>query len=58
MATIDQPTPSHPKSPQRDVPPLQPGGPKVSNDNPDPARVNYQSPDSQHEKFNDNPKER
>ena len=59
MGTIDQPTPSNPKSPQPDTPPLQPGGVERSRGNTaDPARVNYQTPDSQHDKFRDDPKER
>lgn len=52
MGTINQPKPSEPKSPQADTPPLQPGGPTVSHDNTaDPARVNYQTPDGQKDKF-------
>ena len=48
MATINQPTPSNPKSPQADPQPLQPGGPTVSNANkPDVTRPNHQTPDSQ-----------
>lgn len=54
MATIDQPTPSNPKSPQPDQPPLQPGGPQTSRNNAgDPKRPNYQTPDSQHDKLRD-----
>jgi hypothetical protein len=57
MATIDQPKPSEPKSPQPDQPPLQPGGPRISRPNTaDPQRVNHQTPDSQHDKFRDDPK--
>ncbi|HVG25920.1 MAG TPA: hypothetical protein VND45_17315 [Thermoanaerobaculia bacterium] len=55
MATIDQPTPSNPKSPQPDVPPLQPGGPQISRNNAgDPKRPNYQTPDTQDEKIGNN----
>jgi hypothetical protein len=51
MATIDQPTPSNPKSPQPDQQPLQPGGPAVSNSNSaDVTRPNHQTPDTQKEK--------
>lgn len=54
MATIDQPKPTQPKSPQPEQPPLQPGGPTVSRSNTaDPKRPNQQTPDSQHEKFRD-----
>jgi hypothetical protein len=54
MATIDQPKPSEPKSPQPDQQPLQPGGPEVSRSNsPTPQRANIQTPDSQHDKFRD-----
>jgi hypothetical protein len=54
MGTINQPTPSNPKSPQPDQTPLQPGGPQVSRDNAaDPKRPNYQTPDTQHDKFRD-----
>jgi hypothetical protein len=54
MATIDQPTPSNPKSPQPDQQPLQPGGPPSSRSNSaDPKRPNFQTPDSQHDKFKD-----
>jgi hypothetical protein len=54
MGTIDQPTPSNPKSPQPDQQPLQPGGPKVSrSSSADPTRPNHQTPDSQHDKFRD-----
>ncbi|MFP5247841.1 MAG: hypothetical protein ACLGH0_14200 [Thermoanaerobaculia bacterium] len=54
MGTINQPTPSNPKSPQPDTQPLQPGGPKVSRGNSaDPQRVNPQTPDSQSDKFRD-----
>ncbi len=57
MGTIHQPTPSNPKSPQPDDQPLQPGGPKVSRSNSnDPTRVNAQTPDTQHDKFRDDPK--
>jgi hypothetical protein len=52
MATINQPTPSNPKSPQPDQQPLQPGGPKGSRDNSaDITRPNHQTPDSQKDKF-------
>ena len=52
MATIDQPTPSNPKSPQPDQQPLQPGGPKVSRSNTsDITQPNPQTPDSQKDKF-------
>lgn len=51
MATIDQPKPSQPKSPQPEQQPLQPGGPTVSRSNsPAPERPNVQTPDSQREK--------
>ncbi len=51
MATINQPTPSNPKSPQPDQQPLQPGGPPVSRSNSaNPERPNYQTPDSQKDK--------
>jgi hypothetical protein len=54
MATINQPTPSNPKSPQPDQQPVQPGGPTVSRSNTaDPQRANHQTPDSQHDKFRD-----
>ncbi|HET8774134.1 MAG TPA: hypothetical protein VFP80_10100 [Thermoanaerobaculia bacterium] len=54
MATIDQPTPSNPKSPQPDQQPLQPGGAAVSRStSADPKRPNPQTPDTQHEKFRD-----
>ena len=50
MGTINQPTPSNPKSPQPAQQPLQPGH-KVSNDNQaDPATPNFQTPDSQKDK--------
>lgn len=56
MGTIDQPKPSAPKSPQPDQQPLQPGGIEQTRPNSaDPQRVNYQSPDTQHEKFRDEP---
>ena len=52
MGTIDQPTPSNPKSPQPDQQPLQPGGPQVSRSNSsDPKRVQHETPDSQADKF-------
>jgi hypothetical protein len=52
MGTINQPKPSEPKSPQPDVHPLQPGGPKISKNNTaDPARVNHQTPDGQSDHF-------
>lgn len=54
MGTIDQPTPSQPKSPQPDQQPLQPGGPQVSrNNSADAKRPNYQTPESQRDKFRD-----
>lgn len=54
MATINQPTPSNPKSPQHDSPPLQPGGPEISRSTTaDPKRPNHQTPDSQKDKFRD-----
>lgn len=57
MGTINQPTPSNPKSPQPDQQPLHPGGPQVSRSNSaDPQRVNHQTPDSQHDKFRDREK--
>ena len=59
MGTIDQPTPSNPKSPQPDVQPLQPGHAERSRSNSaDPTRVNHQTPDSQHDKFRDDPQHR
>jgi hypothetical protein len=52
MGTINQPTPSNPKSPQPDQQPLQPGNTKISNDNQvDPATPNFQTPDSQKDKI-------
>lgn len=57
MATIDQPTPSSPKSPQPSQQPLQPGGPPTSQNNTaDPQRSNYQTPDAQ-DKIHDNTKD-
>lgn len=57
MGTINQPTPSNPKSPQPDQQPLQPGGPQVSRpDSTDPQRSNQQTPDTQHDKFRDREK--
>lgn len=54
MGTINQPTPSNPKSPQPDQQPLQPGDVQVSRSNSaDTKRVNHQTPDSQHDKFRD-----
>lgn len=54
MGTINQPTPSNPKSPQADQQPLQPGNVERSRSNSaDSSRPNYQTPDSQHEKFRD-----
>ena len=54
MGTINQPTPSNPKSPQADTQPLQPGGPKSSRDNAaDPKRPDFQTPDSQRDKIRD-----
>lgn len=54
MGTINQPTPSNPKSPQPDSPPLQPGGPQISRDNrADPDRPNVQTPDTQDENVGD-----
>jgi hypothetical protein len=51
MATINQPTPSNPKSPQADQQPLQPGGPAPSRDtSADTKRPNYQTSDSQKDK--------
>jgi hypothetical protein len=47
MATIDQPTPSRPGSPQPDRQPLQPGGPVDSrNNSAEPERVNHTTPES------------
>ena len=58
MATIDQPTPSSPKSPQPGQQPLQPGGPPTSqNNSADPQRPNFQTPDGQ-DKIRDNTKEK
>jgi hypothetical protein len=58
MATINQPTPSSPKSPQPGQQPLQPGGPQISgNNSADPKRVNHQTPDSQPDKIRDNSRE-
>ena len=52
MATIDQPKPSEPKSPQPDQQPLQPGGPAPSRQgSADPQRSNPQTPDSQQDKI-------
>lgn len=57
MGTINQPTPSNPKSPQPDQQPLQPGGPQVSRQgSANPQRPNPQTPDSQHDKFRDREK--
>jgi hypothetical protein len=54
MGTIDQPTPSNPKSPQPDQQPLQPGGPQVSRSNSaDPKRANIQTPDTQEDRIHD-----
>ena len=54
MATINQPTPSNPKSPQPDTPPLQPGGTQTSRSTTaDPQRPNHQTPDSQKDKVGD-----
>ena len=54
MATINQPTPSNPKSPQQDQPPLQPGGPEISRSNAaDPKRPQHQTPDSRGDKVGD-----
>jgi len=51
MGTINQPTPSNPKSPQPDSQPLQPGGTTTSRPNTvDPERPNPQTPDTQREK--------
>lgn len=51
MGTINQPTPSNPKSPQPDQQPLQPGGPQVSRQgSANPQRTNLQTPDTQDEK--------
>jgi hypothetical protein len=56
MATIDQPKPTEPKSPQPEQQPLQPGGPEISRSNsPTPQRSNIQPPDSQRDKFRDDP---
>ncbi len=52
MGTINQPTPSNPKSPQPDQQPLQPGQSEISRDNTaSPLRPNHQTPDSQKDKF-------
>jgi hypothetical protein len=52
MGTINQPTPSNPKSPQPDPQPLQPGGPQESRSNAgDPQRPNYQTPDEQDDRM-------
>lgn len=54
MGTINQPTPSNPKSPQPDQQPLQPGGQAISRSNSaDPKRPNHQTPDTQQDKFRD-----
>ena len=54
MATINQPKPSEPKSPQQDSPPLQPGGPEISRGTTaDPKRPNLQTPDKERDKFGD-----
>jgi hypothetical protein len=58
MGTIDQPTPSHPKSPQPEVPPLQPGQTTPANPRTaTPERVNPQTPDTQRELIGDDKKE-
>jgi hypothetical protein len=45
MATINQPKPSEPKSPQQDQQPLQPGGPERSRDtSADPKRTQFENP--------------
>lgn len=45
MATINQPKPSEPKSPQQDQQPLQPGGPERSRDtSADPKRTQLENP--------------
>jgi hypothetical protein len=52
MATIDQPKPSEPKSPQQQQRPLQPG--QTDSGSPDdatPSRPNFQTPDSQKDKI-------
>ena len=57
MGTINQPTPSNPKSPQPDQQPLQPGGPQVSRQgSANPQRTNLQTPDTQDEKVGDREK--
>ena len=57
MGTINQPTPSNPKSPQPDPQPLQPGGPTESRQSaPESSRPNFQTPDTQHEQFRDEEK--
>jgi hypothetical protein len=50
MATIDQPKPSEPKSPQPDTRPLQPGQTDTGSANEAPQRPNFQTPDSQKDK--------
>jgi hypothetical protein len=54
MGTIDQPTPSHPGSPQPDQQPLQPGGPQESRSNSArPSRPNVQTPEKSEEEIHD-----
>jgi hypothetical protein len=56
MATVDQPKPSEPKSIQPEQRPLQPGQTDSGRStDASPSRANYQTPDSQHDKFRDDP---
>jgi len=51
MATINQPKPTEPKSPQPDQPPLQPGDPQPSRSSAgDTKRPNQQTADEQEER--------
>jgi hypothetical protein len=54
MGTINQPTPSSPKSPQPGQQPLQPGqSPTSQNNSASPTLPNHQTPDSQKDKIPD-----
>ena len=54
MGTINQPTPSNPKSPQPDQQPLQPGGQEISRSNSaSPNRPMPETPESPHDKIRD-----
>lgn len=57
MATIDQPKPSSPGSPQQDQQPLQPGGPQVSRSNsPRPSRPDVRTPEESEREIHGNRK--